>query len=41
MSNVYAFPAMFVTAQAVFTHTAPLGAYRGAGRPEAIFRSSG
>jgi len=36
MSNVYAIPAMFVTAQAVFTHTAPLGVYRGAGRPEAI-----
>jgi carbon-monoxide dehydrogenase large subunit len=37
MSNVYAIPAIFVTAQAAFTHTAPLGVYRGAGRPEAIF----
>ncbi len=37
LSNTYAIPAIFVTAQAVFTHTAPLGVYRGAGRPEAIY----
>jgi carbon-monoxide dehydrogenase large subunit len=37
LSNVYAIPAIHVTARAVFTHTTPLGVYRGAGRPESIF----
>jgi carbon-monoxide dehydrogenase large subunit len=37
LSNVYTIPAIHVVAQAAFTHTAPLGVYRGAGRPESIF----
>ena len=37
LSNVYAIPAMHVTARSVFTHTTPMGPYRGAGMPEAVF----
>ena len=37
VSNVYAIPAISVKARAIFTHTAPLGVYRGAGRPEAVY----
>jgi carbon-monoxide dehydrogenase large subunit len=35
--NVYAVPAVHVTARAVFTNTVPNHPYRGAGRPEAIY----
>jgi carbon-monoxide dehydrogenase large subunit len=35
--NVYVIPAMLVAAKATFTHTTPLGPYRGAGRPEASY----
>ena len=35
--NVYVVPAMLVSAKATFTHTTPLGPYRGAGRPEASY----
>jgi len=35
--NVYVVPAMLVMAKATFTHTTPLGPYRGAGRPEASY----
>ena len=33
----YAVPAAYVEVQGVFTNTAPVDAYRGAGRPEAIY----
>ena len=35
--GVYVVPAMLVAAKATFTHTTPLGPYRGAGRPEAAY----
>jgi len=35
--NVYAIPAVDLTTQGIFTHTAPTNPYRGAGRPEAIY----
>src|SRR3954462_8057682 len=35
--NVYVVPAMLVLSKATFTHTTPLGPYRGAGRPEASY----
>jgi carbon-monoxide dehydrogenase large subunit len=35
--NVYVVPAMLVASRATFTHTTPLGPYRGAGRPEASY----
>jgi len=35
--QVYNVPALFLTGQAVFTNTTPLGPYRGAGRPEATY----
>ena len=35
--SVYVVPAMLVAAKATFTHTTPLGPYRGAGRPEASY----
>jgi aerobic carbon-monoxide dehydrogenase large subunit len=35
--QVYKVPAVHFTGQAVFTNTAPLGPYRGAGRPEATY----
>ena len=35
--NVYVVPAMLVMGKAIFTHTTPLGPYRGAGRPEASY----
>ncbi len=34
----YAFPAMYYSARAAFTNTAPTDPYRGAGRPEATFQ---
>ena len=35
--QVYRTPTVFFTGQAVFTNTAPMGPYRGAGRPEATY----
>ena len=35
--GVYAVPALYVNVRAVFTNTAPVDAYRGAGRPEAAY----
>ena len=35
----YAFPAMYYRGRAVFTNTAPMDPYRGAGRPEATFQT--
>ncbi|HEY4372540.1 MAG TPA: xanthine dehydrogenase family protein molybdopterin-binding subunit [Burkholderiales bacterium] len=37
LSSVYAIPNIYVHIQVLFTNAAPLGPYRGAGRPEAIF----
>jgi aerobic carbon-monoxide dehydrogenase large subunit len=37
LTGVYDIPAAFVNAQGVYTNTAPVDAYRGAGRPEAIY----
>jgi carbon-monoxide dehydrogenase large subunit len=36
LSSVYAIPAIRIDVEMVFTNAAPLGPYRGAGRPEAI-----
>jgi carbon-monoxide dehydrogenase large subunit len=36
-AGVYDLPLVHYEAKAVMTHTAPVGAYRGAGRPEAVF----
>jgi carbon-monoxide dehydrogenase large subunit len=36
-SGVYAIPAIHVAVKGVFTHTVPIDAYRGAGRPEAAY----
>lgn len=36
-TGVYAIPAAHVSVKAVFTHTVPVDAYRGAGRPEASY----
>ena len=35
LAGLYTTPAIYVEASAVFTNTAPIGPYRGAGRPEA------
>ena len=35
--SVYAIPAMHIRVRGVFTNTAPTDAYRGAGKPEALF----
>jgi aerobic carbon-monoxide dehydrogenase large subunit len=37
LAGVYATPAIYVEVKAVFTHTVPVDAYRGAGRPEATY----
>jgi len=37
LSSVYRFPAIHINARMVLTNAAPLGPYRGAGRPEAIY----
>lgn len=37
MAGQYKTPAIYVEVQAVFTNTAPVDAYRGAGRPEATY----
>ncbi len=37
LSGQYDLPAVFVEVEGVYTHTAPVDAYRGAGRPEATF----
>ena len=37
LSGQYAIPAIYAEVDAVYTNTAPVDAYRGAGRPEATF----
>ena len=37
MAGCYTTPAIYVEVKAVFTHTVPVDAYRGAGRPEAAY----
>jgi carbon-monoxide dehydrogenase large subunit len=37
VSSVYHIPALFIETRCVLTNTAPIGAYRGAGRPEGIY----
>jgi aerobic carbon-monoxide dehydrogenase large subunit len=37
LNGVYDFPAIFCEVDGVFTHTTPVDAYRGAGRPEACY----
>src|SRR5260221_14191459 len=37
LTGLYALPAAYVGVKCVFTHTVPIDAYRGAGRPEAAF----
>ncbi len=37
LAGVYTTPAIYVEVKAIFTNTAPVDAYRGAGRPEATF----
>jgi len=37
MAGVYATPAIHLAVKCVFTNTAPIGPYRGAGRPEAAY----
>ncbi len=37
MPGVYDIAAVFIQSRAVFTHTSPIGVYRGAGRPEANY----
>ena len=37
-SSVYHIPAVFIETRCVLTNTAPIGAYRGAGRPEGIYQ---
>lgn len=37
LAGVYRTPAIYAEVKAVFTHTVPVDAYRGAGRPEATF----
>jgi carbon-monoxide dehydrogenase large subunit len=37
-AGVYRTPAIYVEVEAVFTHSAPVDAYRGAGRPEATYQ---
>jgi carbon-monoxide dehydrogenase large subunit len=37
LAGVYATPAVYVRVKGVFTHSAPVDAYRGAGRPEAAY----
>ena len=37
LAGVYTTPVIYVEVKAVFTHTVPVDAYRGAGRPEATY----
>jgi aerobic carbon-monoxide dehydrogenase large subunit len=37
LSGPYAIPAIYAEVKAIFTHTVPVDAYRGAGRPEAAY----
>jgi len=37
LSGPYDFPAIYVEVKGIFTHTVPVDAYRGAGRPEATY----
>jgi carbon-monoxide dehydrogenase large subunit len=41
LSGQYDIPNIYAEVDAVYTNTAPVDAYRGAGRPEATFVSSG
>ena len=38
LSGQYAIPAIYAEVDAIYTNTAPVDAYRGAGRPEATYR---
>jgi len=38
LSCGYAIPAIFTQVKSVYTHTTPVDAYRGAGRPEAVYQ---
>jgi carbon-monoxide dehydrogenase large subunit len=40
LSGQYDIPAIYAEVDAVYTNTAPVDAYRGAGRPEATYVSS-
>ena len=35
--GAYDLPKMYVNSKAVYTNTTPIGAYRGAGRPEGVY----
>ena len=37
LAGVYTLPAVWLNTRGVFTNTCPIDAYRGAGRPEAIY----
>ena len=37
ITSVYEIPAIYLETSCVLTNTAPIGAYRGAGRPEGIY----
>ncbi len=37
ITSVYAIPAIYLETRCILTNTAPIGAYRGAGRPEGIY----
>ncbi len=37
LSSVYAFPSIYFNTKVVLTNAAPMGPYRGAGRPEALY----
>src|SRR5260221_14721301 len=37
LTGLYNMPAAYIGVKCVFTHTVPVDAYRGAGRPEAAF----
>lgn len=37
LSGMYALPVVYLNVQCIFTNTAPIGPYRGAGRPEASY----
>jgi carbon-monoxide dehydrogenase large subunit len=41
LSGVYRIPTIFCEVWGMLTNTTPVDAYRGAGRPEATYRSSG
>src|SRR5205809_6069578 len=37
LAGLYTTPAIYTSVKAVYTHTVPIDAYRGAGRPEAAY----